>query len=135
MFENVSFRENQLEIINATMSGHDVLALIPTGGGKSLTFQLPASIEDGVTVVIMPLVSLIEDNFSYTKQVGLPAAVLTNEKSMRAMTQSILNGETKLIYMTPEKFERSEDVTKMLQTLYKQNYIKRFVIDEVHCVS
>lgn len=96
------------------MSGHDVLALIPTGGGKSLTFQLPASIEDGVTIVIMPLISLIEDNYSYAKQVGIPAAVLTSEKSMRTITHSILKGETKLIYLTPEKFERSEDVTDML---------------------
>ena len=65
VFKNTAFRENQREIINATMSGKDVIALIPTGGGKSLTFQLSAKIESGVTIVIMPLLSLIEDNLNY----------------------------------------------------------------------
>ena len=61
LFGNEAFRENQQEIINATKSGKDVMALIPTGGGKSLTFQLSAVTDSGVTVVVMPLLSLIED--------------------------------------------------------------------------
>jgi superfamily II DNA helicase RecQ len=65
VFGNVAFRENQREIINATKSGKNAIALIPTGGGKSLTFQLPAKIGYGVTIVIMPLISLIQDNLNY----------------------------------------------------------------------
>ena len=65
VFGNVDFMENQQEIMNATLSGKDVMALIPTGGGKSLTFQLSAVISNGVTFVVMPLISLIEDNIKF----------------------------------------------------------------------
>ena len=65
IFGNTEFRENQREIINATKSGKDVLALIPTGGGKSLTFQVAAVTDHGVTFVVMPLLSLIEDNLNF----------------------------------------------------------------------
>ena len=79
MFGNESFRENQREIINATKSGKNVIALIPTGGGKSLTFQLSAVVEAvGVTVVIMPLISLIQDNLSFVEQIGIPACSLSS---------------------------------------------------------
>lgn len=76
-----SFRENQQEVINATKSGRDALALIPTGGGKSLTFQISAATEKGVTFVIMPLLSLIEDNFNYVKNLGIPACNLSESGS------------------------------------------------------
>ena len=77
IFGNADFRENQLEIINATKSGKDVLALIPTGGGKSLTFQLSAVTGQGVTFVIMPLLSLIEDNLNFVLALGIPACSLS----------------------------------------------------------
>ena len=77
IFGNADFRENQLEIINATKSGKDVLALIPTGGGKSLTFQLSAVTGKGVTFVIMPLLSLIEDNLNFVLALGIPACSLS----------------------------------------------------------
>ena len=67
VFKNQSFRENQREIINCTKSGKDALALIPTGGGKSLTFQLAAITDEGVTIVVMPLLSLIEDNLTFVQ--------------------------------------------------------------------
>jgi superfamily II DNA helicase RecQ len=67
IFGNTNFRENQREIINATKSGKNVLALIPTGGGKSLTFQLSAVTDQGVTFVVMPLLSLIDDNLEFVK--------------------------------------------------------------------
>ena len=77
LFGNESFRENQREIINATKSGKDVLALIPTGGGKSLTFQLSAVTDNGVTIVVMPLLSLIEDNLSFVLDLGIDACSLS----------------------------------------------------------
>lgn len=84
LFGNETFRENQLEIINATKSGRDVLALIPTGGGKSLTFQLSAATDKGVTFVVMPLLSLIEDNYSFVEELGIPVCSLsTNSNSKK----------------------------------------------------
>ena len=77
LFGNESFRENQREIINATKRGKDCLALIPTGGGKSLTFQLSAVIGTGITVVIMPLLSLIEDNLNFVLDLGISACSLS----------------------------------------------------------
>ena len=77
LFGNENFRENQREIINATKSGKDVLALIPTGGGKSLTFQLAAVTGEGVTIVIMPLLSLIEDNLNFVLELGIDACTLS----------------------------------------------------------
>ena len=76
MFGNLHFRQNQREIINATKSGKDVLALIPTGGGKSLTFQLSAVTDSGVTFVIMPLISLIEDNSKFVIELEINACTL-----------------------------------------------------------
>ena len=84
IFGNEAFRENQREIINATKSGKSVLALIPTGGGKSLTFQLSAVTDQGVTFVIMPLLSLIEDNLQFVEELGIPACSLsTNSNSQK----------------------------------------------------
>ena len=77
MFGNEAFRENQQEIINATKSRQDVLALIPTGGGKSLTFQVSAVTDSGVTFVVMPLISLIEDNMNFVLDLGIPACSLS----------------------------------------------------------
>lgn len=77
IFNNEVFRENQREIINATMSGKDVLALIPTGGGKSLTFQISAITGPGVTFVVMPLLSLIEDNLNFVLNLGIKALSLS----------------------------------------------------------
>ena len=77
MFKNHGFKQNQREIINATKSGQDVIGLIPTGGGKSLTFQLSAYTDTGVTFVVMPLISLIEDNSKYViEQLNMSAANL-----------------------------------------------------------
>jgi superfamily II DNA helicase RecQ len=79
MFNNKEFRENQREIINCTKSKMDVLALIPTGGGKSLTFQLSAVTDGGVTFVIMPLLSLIEDNLNFVLNLGISACSISGE--------------------------------------------------------
>ena len=81
IFGNESFRENQREIINATKSGQDVLALIPTGGGKSLTFQLSAVTDEGITLVVMPLLSLIEDNLNFVQDLGIQACTLSTGQS------------------------------------------------------
>lgn len=82
VFGNQSFRENQREIINALLSKQDAVALIPTGGGKSLTFQVSAA-RGGVTFVIMPLISLIEDNLNFVLDLGIPACSLSDVSGMK----------------------------------------------------
>ena len=143
MFGNESFRENQKEIINATKSGKNVIALIPTGGGKSLTFQLSAVVDAvGVTVVIMPLISLIQDNLSFVENIGIPACSLSsgnkkgkNDKSMGLLYNEMRQLKYSIVYTTPEKIVQSPPLIEILDELYKQGKIERFVIDEVHCVS
>ena len=141
MFGNKDFRENQREIINATKSGKDVLALIPTGGGKSLTFQLAAVIGEGITFVIMPLLSLIEDNLNFVLEANIPACSLSvgntqkEEKKIGHLYQEIKQIRYKLVYLTPEKIVKSPALLSTIDELYSMGKIDRFVIDEVHCVS
>ena len=142
LFGNESFRENQREIINATKSGKDVLALIPTGGGKSLTFQLSAVTDDGVTIVVMPLLSLIEDNLNFVLDLGIDACTLSTNGRSKAeglrigqIYDDIRNLKYKIIYLTPEKIVNSPGFVSVLDDLYAAGKIDRFVIDEVHCVS
>ena len=142
IFRNVAFRENQREIINATKSGKNAIALIPTGGGKSLTFQLPALIGHGVTFVIMPLISLIQDNMNFVHKIGITACSLSDatnsnveDRSMGQRYNDILMLRNKIVYTTPEKLVASPILQNTLDQLYLNNDIDRFVIDEVHCVS
>lgn len=141
LFGNESFRENQREIINATKSGKDVLALIPTGGGKSLTFQLTAVVSEGVTFVVMPLLSLIEDNLNFVLDLAIPAVSLSvgntqkEDKKIGQLYNEIRELRHKLVYLTPEKLVKSPALLEVMTELYRENKIDRFVIDEVHCVS
>ena len=124
------FRVCQLEAINAVMSGCDVFTILPTGGGKSLIFQLPALVS-GFTVVVMPLVSLIKDQEDHLIRLGIPVASLAGDMSAHAQ-KMILNTiqSVKVLLTTPERIIGSS-LLSFLSTLP----ISRFVIDEAHCVS
>ncbi|EOA37858.1 hypothetical protein CARUB_v10012033mg, partial [Capsella rubella] len=140
VFGNHSFRPNQREIINATMSGSDVFVLMPTGGGKSLTYQLPALICPGITLVISPLVSLIQDQIMNLLQANIPAASLSAgmEWAEQLKIFQELNSEHskyKLLYVTPEKVAKSDSLLRHLENLNSRGLLSRFVIDEAHCVS
>jgi bloom syndrome protein len=141
VFGNQEFRENQREIINATKSGKDVLALIPTGGGKSLTFQLAAVIGEGITFVVMPLLSLIEDNLNFVLELDIPACTLSTgdsrkeEKKIGFLYQEIKQLKYKIVYVTPEKIVKSPGLISTIDECYQLGKVDRFVIDEVHCVS
>ncbi|KAG7645882.1 Helicase superfamily 1/2 ATP-binding domain [Arabidopsis thaliana x Arabidopsis arenosa] len=140
VFGNHSFRPNQREIINATMSGSDVFVLMPTGGGKSLTYQLPALICGGITLVISPLVSLIQDQIMNLLQANIPAASLSAgmEWAEQLKIFQELNSEHskyKLLYVTPEKVAKSDSLLRHLENLNSRGLLARFVIDEAHCVS
>jgi len=128
-----SFREQQLDIIQHILAGNDSVVLMPTGGGKSICYQLPALVLDGLTLVISPLISLMKDQVESLRSNGIAAAYLNS--SLSAMDQKIIeaqleNGEIKLLYVSPEKV-LSQNFISYLKMLH----IKLVAIDEAHCVS
>lgn len=137
-FGVADYRPWQLEAINATLTEKDVIVLLPTGGGKSLIYQLPSVIKPGVTVVISPLLSLITEQVATLNSIDIRAAALTSmvTPQMRATIISDITTEhtLKLLYLTPEGIG-TDSIKQMLKTAHAQGHIQRIVIDESHCVS
>ncbi len=132
-----TFRGQQFEIIEALLANKDALVLMPTGGGKSLCYQIPALLGDGLGVVISPLIALMQDQVSALRQLGVPAEFLNSSLSherQREIELAIGRNEVKLLYMAPERLAR-EETLEMLTTLVRKNRISLFAIDEAHCVS
>jgi bloom syndrome protein len=129
------FRPFQLEAINAVMNRNDVFVVLPTGGGKSLIFQLPALTRSGLTVVVMPLVSLIKDQVSHMIRLGVPALALSAGTSEKQVFSQIESGGVRILYLTPEKLVQSNSLKSFLSALAERFALQRFVIDEAHCVS
>lgn len=138
IFGNKNFRKHQKEIMNATLSGRDCFVLMPTGGGKSLTYQLPAMIGEGLTLVFSPLISLIQDQVLSLQAIDCPAAQFSSAQSFeegRDVWRDVMGGRIKILYVTPERYQHSGSFKNLLQQLYDRNALRCFVIDEAHCVS
>ncbi|XP_066258986.1 ATP-dependent DNA helicase RecQ [Euwallacea similis] len=135
-----AFRPHQKEIINASLKQHDCFVLMPTGGGKSLCYQLPAILMPGVTIVVSPLRALISDQVDKLNALDIAAAHLCSDVSKEECDQiymklSMREPGIKLLYLTPEKINVSRATIDSLNALYQRGKLARFVLDEVHCLS
>ncbi|KAL3284470.1 hypothetical protein HHI36_018631 [Cryptolaemus montrouzieri] len=139
-FKFEKFRSKQLAAINATLDKKDVLLLMPTGGGKSLVYQLPAVVNKGMTLVVSPLISLIEDQLLALKRFGIKSDSI-NSATTKERRKEIHNWMTsrqhglKLLYVTPEWLGKSKQFMSYLQKCFSANNLDRIAIDEVHCCS
>lgn len=132
-FGYTSFRPGQHEVIQTLLDGRDCLAIMPTGAGKSICFQLPALIQPGVTLVISPLISLMKDQVDSLVNQEIPATYINSQctfEEAKARFAAIRAGRVKLVYISPERLE-NEFFTSFMQSLP----ISMFIIDEAHCVS
>lgn len=132
-FGHEHFRNFQEEVVDTILKKQDLLVILPTGGGKSLCYQLPTLLMDGVTVVISPLIALMQDQVKALNDLDISADMISSSQSNDENSftlQKLLNGELKFIYVAPERFTSNEFVG-VLQRIN----INYFVIDEAHCVS
>ena len=132
-FRLPAFRPGQQAVIDALLAGRSALAIFPTGGGKSLCYQLPALMLDGLTLVVSPLIALMKDQVDALTRLGISAARLDSSLSAeeaKRIYQSIENGEVKLLYVSPERLKNERFVQRL-----KRLRISLMAIDEAHCIS
>ncbi|HEX6821193.1 MAG TPA: RecQ family ATP-dependent DNA helicase, partial [Candidatus Sulfotelmatobacter sp.] len=128
-----SFRPLQQQIVRSLIAGHDTCVVMPTGGGKSLCYQLPALVLGRTAVVISPLIALMQDQAAQLAQMGIPAAVLNSsisgDEQSRIMRQA-RDAVFRLLYLSPERLQRADTITWLQQVP-----VSFFAIDEAHCIS
>jgi ATP-dependent DNA helicase RecQ len=128
-----TFRPLQERIVRSLLAGHDTCVVMPTGGGKSLCYQLPAVVSGGTAVVISPLIALMQDQATQLAQMGIPAAVLNstmNEAEQNKVMSKARDGAYRLLYVSPERVARGDTMGWMQQVP-----VTFFAIDEAHCIS
>lgn len=129
------FREGQEQLIEAVLSGRDVLGIMPTGAGKSMCFQIPALMMEGITLVISPLISLMKDQVGALNQAGIHAAFLNSSLSVGQYAKALAyarEGRYKIIYVAPERLETQGFLDFVMSEGIKISFL---AVDEAHCVS
>src|SRR6185295_4676745 len=127
------FRPAQQQVIDKVMAGQHALAVMPTGSGKSLCYQLPALALPGLTLVVSPLIALMKDQVDQLNHLGLPATVINSTVSreqQRSRLEQVIAGKIKLLYIAPERFQNDEFKAALSRTR-----VSLFAVDEAHCVS
>ena len=127
------FRPKQEEIINSVLNGHDTLALMPTGGGKSLTFQVPALVKEGICLVVTPLIALMRDQVQHLKRLNIPAAAIYSGMfydEVDAVASGCLHGRYKFLYISPERL-----TSDSFRSFIAELNVNLLVVDEAHCIS
>src|SRR3954451_19483745 len=127
------FRPGQLEVMEAVLFGRDALGVMPTGSGKSLTFQLPSLLLPKATVVVSPLISLMQDQVEKAEEAEIESSKLNSTlraREEREVRESIAEGNSRLIYVTPERLENPE-----YRNVLATGGVSLFVVDEAHCIS
>ncbi|HEV7587188.1 MAG TPA: RecQ family ATP-dependent DNA helicase, partial [Longimicrobium sp.] len=128
-----AFRPGQERVIRAILERGAALAVFPTGGGKSLCYQLPALLLDGLTLVVSPLIALMKDQIDALRALGIDAARLDSSlhfEEAKAVERRLLSGELRLLYVSPERFNNE----RFLQLLGRV-HVALFAVDEAHCIS
>ncbi|MCC7348282.1 MAG: RecQ family ATP-dependent DNA helicase, partial [Variibacter sp.] len=127
------FRPGQAEIVAAVLAGEDVFAVMPTGSGKSLCYQLPALVRGGLTVVVSPLIALMRNQVAQLRNFGVAAASLNSANDAgetRDTLESLARGELRLLYIAPERLAKAETIA-----LFKRAGVTLLAVDEAHCIS
>ncbi len=134
LFGYAEFRPGQREAVDAVLAGRDVLAVMPTGSGKSLCYQLPALLSEGVTLVVSPLIALMEDQYAALRNRGLKGVEMLSSSmapgAVDAALQRIGEGEARLVYVAPERFSSR----RFLDAIGAAG-VARLAVDEAHCLS
>jgi ATP-dependent DNA helicase RecQ len=128
-----SFRPLQEDIIRSVLEDHDTLALLPTGGGKSICYQVPALVRDGICIVVTPLIALMKDQIQALKNKGIPAVGVYHGLSKMELDIAIDNcvyGDVKFLYLSPERL-----TTDLLRSRIQKMNVNLLAVDEAHCIS
>ena len=131
-------KHKQRQAIGAALEDRDLVVLLPTGYGKSLTFQIPALLQGGLTLVVSPLIALMRDQVERLQQQGLPAAALHSLLSgaeQRSILDEVRSGRINLLYVSPERINRSTELQNLLRETVQGGSFTRVVLDEAHCLS
>lgn len=143
VFGNATFRPRQRDVVQTALAQRDVFVLMPTGGGKSLCYQLPAVVQKGIAVVVTPLLSLMQDQVQALCNLpsgGVPATYLSSQQTAletQAVHRELAkdNPSIKLLYVTPEQLAAGQRLRERLAILASRKLISSFIIDECHCIS
>ena len=133
-FGCLSFKDWQEKAVRAVFEGRDSIIIQPTGSGKSLCFQFPPYVLQGLSLVITPTLSLIHDQVQLLNARGIPATFLTSTQKDAQVSADIRAGKYKVVYITPEKLFPTSDPDPMLQNLIAQGKVCLIAIDEAHCM-